>query len=528
MIYRTMDGRPMPFQPGSSLQQTWNYIFFGRPGYGKSAQMLNMILGTCMQPGLSRLPRVGIVDIGPSSQYFVAMLRDSLPEGMRHLVAGFKLTMSMAHAINPLDTPVGCRYPEPEHKAFIVNILTQISTPAENNKPYARMSEFISKMVDDVYRKFSGETASSTPKKYSSGSEPKVDALLERHGFRANRETDWWHVVDYLASKGHTHEAALAQRFAVPIIPDFAAIPKQVIDVYANIKVESGETLPQAFASLLSSATLDFPNLSSQTRFDIGEVRVAAINLEEVAKTGSRSADRQAAVMYLLASYALTKDYRFNEKSVSASSCIPPMYREYHLQRARETSEDLKWIAYDEFHRTSKSPAVQDSVLVDMREGRKYNIGVVLSSQGAEDFPETMREFATGTFIMDAGSKKNAQALQNYFGFNDTAKKLLMENVNGPKAFGSTMLAVIATKDGDFTQLLVSTLGLETRWALSTTSEDVLVREIVCREMGAAGGRRALAKAHPGGVKAQVEKLRMDGDDDAVRRIARQVIESAA
>jgi intracellular multiplication protein IcmB len=523
IIFRTMDGRLMPFQPGSSLQTTWNYILFGRPGFGKSVQMLNLILSSCMQPGLKRLPRVGVVDIGPSSQYFVNMLRDSLPPNQRHQVAGFKLTMAPEHSINPFDTPLGSRFPTAEHKAFIINILTQVATPAESTTPYPRISELASKVVDDVYAMYAGESSQSKPKKYSAGAEQQVDALLRNYGFEMDRETTWWHVVDFLASKGHTHEATLAQRMAVPLMSDCVALSSQVTDIYGKIKVDSGETLTEAFSSLISSATRDFPNLATQTHFDIGEVRIAAINLEEVAKSGSRAADRQAAVMYLLASYALTKDYRLNVETV-ASMRMPSMYVDYHMKRARESKEELKWIAYDEFHRTAASPSVQASVLVDMREGRKYNVGVILSSQGADDFPATMREFATGTFIVDAGSEKNAAALQSFFGFNDTARKLLTQNVTGPKSTGAPLLVSINTKKGTYTQLLVSTLGLASRWALSTTAEDVLVRELVCAKVGAINGRAALVAAYPDGAQAVIERLRQGGDANAVDTVANDAI----
>jgi intracellular multiplication protein IcmB len=524
IVFRTMDGRLMPFQPGSSLQTTWNYILFGRPGFGKSVQMLNLLLSSCMQPGLSRLPRVGIVDIGPSSQYFVGMIRDSLPKHLRHQAQGFKLKMSPEYAINPFDTPLGCRYPTPEHKAFIVNILTQVATPAESTNPYSRISELVSKVVDDVYTTYSDDGSKSAPKRYSQATEPVVDELLERYGFPVGRDTAWWHVVDFLFSKGHTHEATMAQRYAVPLIADCVALSPQVVDLYGHIKVESGQSLTDAFSSLISSALRDFPNLSTQTRFDIGEVRVAAINLEEVAKSGSNAANRQTAVMYLLASYALTKDYRLDGDTVKAM-VMPSMYTDYHMKRVRETKEELKWIAYDEFHRTSSSAAVQGSVLVDMREGRKYNIGVVLSSQGAEDFPATMREFATGTFIVDAGSEKNSAALQDFFGFNDTARRLLTQYVNGPKSSGAPLLANITTKQGAYTQLLVSTLGLETRWALSTTSEDVMVREAVCSRLGAAEGRMALSAIYPDGAKGAVERLREEGKTDAVDAVARDTLD---
>ncbi|MFK4705815.1 intracellular multiplication protein IcmB [Roseateles asaccharophilus] len=517
--FRTIDGRLMPFLPGSSMQSTWNYIFFGRPGYGKSVQMLNMLLSSCMQPGLSRLPRIGVVDIGPSSAYFVNMIRDSLPKNMRHLAQSFKLRTSADYAINPMDLPLGNRFPMPEHKAFIVNILTQIATPAEADKPYSRMSEMASKVIDDVYLQYSDRGARCSPKRYSQATEARVDELLKNYGFVFNRETTWWNVVDFLFEKGHTHEATLAQRYAVPLIADCVALQSQIQDMYGRIQVESGQTLTEAFSSLISAALGDYPNLSTETRFDIGEVRIAAINLEEVAKTGSDSANKQAAIMYLLASYVLTKDYRLDEPTVK-EMVMPEMYRDYHMKRMRETKEDLKWIAYDEFHRTSSSPSVQSSVLVDMREGRKFNVGVVLSSQGAGDFPPTMREFATGTFIVDAGSDKNARELQAFFGFNDTARELLTTYVTGPKSSGAPLLASITTKSGTFTQLLVSTLGVETRWALSTTTEDVMVREAVCAAIGAANGRMALSAAYPDGAKAAVERLRHEGHSNPIQEVA--------
>lgn len=524
VLYRTLDGKVIPFQPGSTMQTTWNYILFGRPGFGKSVQMMNLLLCSILRPGVQRLPKIGIVDIGPSSQYFVEMVRDALPERDRHLVGSFRMRMTADESINPFDTPLGNRRPTPEHKAFLTNILTQIATPAERNDPYARMTELSSKVIDDVYQRLSDESNRSTPKVFSLGAEPHVDSLLRELGFVPDRETTWWQVVDYLFSKGYIHEATLAQRYAVPIMDDCASLSASVEELYGNVKVESGETLPQAFTSLLSAAVRDFPNLSMPTKFDIGDVRIAALNLEEVAKGGSKASERQTAVMYLLASYVLTKDYRINERVVQ-NMHMPPMYLPHHLKFAADTYEDFKWTVYDEFHKTSKSVAVQESVIVDMREGRKYNIGVVLSSQGADDFPPTMREFATGTFIVDAGSDKNARALQEFFGFNDTARKLLVDYVKGPKSSGAPLLASLTTSDGNFTQLLVSTLGVETRWALSTTAEDVMVRAGVCRILGGAEGRRALAAVYPNLAKKEEERLRKDGHADPIRAMIENVCE---
>lgn len=525
LLYRTLDGKVMPFEPGSSQQDTWNYIIFGSPGKGKSVQLSTLILSSILRPGMSRLPRVGVVDIGPSSGYLVDMLKSSLPENLKPLVGQWRMRMSPEYAINPFDTFLGCRRPTPEQKGFLINLLSQIATPAEASEPYERMSELASKVIDDVYTQFHDGGTRSTPKKYNIGDEQSIDELLNQLKFPSNHETNWWQVVDFLFAKGYKREAILAQRFAVPSLQDCVALSQGVHDMYGGIKVKSGETLVQAFASLISSAIRDFPNLASRTEFDIGSVRIASLNLEEVAAAGSKTGIKQTAIMYLLASYALTKDYRIKAEVVNGMD-MPKMYHDHHMKIVFETAEDFKWTVYDEFHKTANSPGVAAAVETDMREGRKYNIGVILSSQAADDFTPTMRELSTGTFICDAGSNDNSLELQRFFGFNETARRLLVENVNGPKSTGAPLLAVLRTKEATFTQLLVSTLGIEALWALSTTSEDALVREKVCSVLGGKEGRRALSAVYPGQVKKEVERLRRAGESNPIEVISQNVLDT--
>ena len=56
---------------------------------------------------------------------------------------------------------------------------------------------------------------------------------------------------------------------------------------------------------MISSAVREYPILSRVTAFDIGDARVVSLDLDEVAKTGGEAADRQTAVMYMLARYVL-------------------------------------------------------------------------------------------------------------------------------------------------------------------------------------------------------------------------------
>ena len=103
----------------------------------------------------------------------------------------------------------------------------------------------------------------------------------------------------------------LAQRYAMPILSDLTAVARDtaVTDLYGKITITTGESIIDAFLRMISSATREYPILTTQTRFDIGDAKVVSLDLDEVAKSGGDAADRQTAVMYMLARYVLAKDF---------------------------------------------------------------------------------------------------------------------------------------------------------------------------------------------------------------------------
>lgn len=545
VLYRTRDGKLIPFEPGSEKQDTWNYILFAPPGSGKSVQMANLLLAVITQPGLKQLPRIGIVDIGPSSRGLMRLLQDALPASERHKVAYIRLRNTPEYAINPFDTFPGCRFPTPEHKAFLVNLLSQIATPAERDAAYSSISEIASQVIDDIYR-LKSDSSRSSPNLYERGLEPAIDALLDKLNYAPNRTSSWWTVVDFLFSNGHSHESGLAQRHAVPNMGDIpgAAQSQTIKDQYGAPKVETDETLNAVFSRLVTSGIRMYPILSSKTKFDLGEIRIAALDIDEVAKSGSVADDRQTALMYMTARFILTRDYKLDKK-FAESDQVPEMYRAHLLKKATDNKENMKWICYDEFHRTSNSPAVQSEVLVDMREGRKWNLGVILASQSLDDFPDVIKEFATGVFILKAANNKVANNLQRLFGLNDTTKALILRYCNGPDPrTGAPMLVHLMLKSGVTDMLLYSTLGPYEMWALSTTAEDAALVERVTDALQNSNpddasrvARAALARMFPGGVKSKVAELKrsmsldptsQEADAGAIQILAEQVLASIA
>lgn len=505
IMFRSPDGKPWPYQPGSGEQTTWIDLIYARPGSGKSVLSNAINLALCLSAGLERLPRIAVIDVGPSSSGLISLLKEALPPKRRHLVAYHRLRMTPEFSINPFDTQLGCRYPTPQERSFLANFLTLLATPVGANKPYDGVTDMSGMIVDEVYKSLADD---AKPHVYASGVEEMIDGILEEIGFIVDSHTTWWEVTDALFMAGFQHEAMLAQRHAVPLLADSTSICRStaIEDLYGKITTPTGETLINAFTRMVSSAIREYPILAQITQFDIGDARIVSLDLDEVAKGGGDAGDRQTAVMYMLARYVLARHYYLTEDNVSDMS---DAYRSYHEQRVAEIREDPKRIVFDEFHRTSNVRAVREQIVQDMREGRKWKVQIALLSQSLDDFDPVMVEFATSIFIMDAGPEQAVRKTVNVFGLSDTAKHALRQRVHGPREGGATFLAQFATKAGMNIQLLTITLGPAELWAFSTTAEDANIRNQLYHHIGPKETRRVLASLFPSGSAGKAIEERM-------------------
>lgn len=526
VTFRSPDGKLLPYQPGSQLQVTWITLIFAKPGSGKSV-LLNMTnLALCLSPGIKRLPRIAIVDIGPSSSGLISLLQEALPSSKRHLAAYHRLRMTYDYAINPFDTQLGCRFPSALERQFLINFVALLVTDVSQPSPPTGMPGLVTAVIDEMYRKASDK---ELPHPYARGLDPRVDDAIQKTGMHLDKKTTWWEVVDNLFLAGWIREATIAQRHAVPMVAEAAlsAQDEKIKNNFIKVKISTGEDLVTAFNRMIGDSLAFYPILSRATAFDLGDARVVALDLDEVAKTGGPVADRQTAVMYMLARFILGKDFYLNEDALDEMpypghlECPPEIprmeYRSHHRARVEEIQEDLKRICYDEFHRTSKAQTVRDQILVDMREGRKWKVDVTLASQALEDFDPTMMEFATGIFVMDGGNAQTVKKIADAFAFQDPAEQMaLQHSVHGPKKGGGTFLAKFSTKQGWYSMLLTSTLGPIELWAFSTTSEDVAIRNKLYKLAGPKNARKVLAQKYSGGtasgdVEDRKTKLRSTG-----------------
>lgn len=520
VLFLSPDAKLMPYQPGSSQQTTWIQLIFARPGSGKSVLMNVTNLALCLAPGIPRLPKIGIVDIGPSSSGLISLLKESLPENKRHLVQYYRMRMTEDFCVNPFDTQLGCRFPTAAELTFLVNFVVLIVTDVSDEKPTKAMSGLVLKVIMDMYKKFSD--TSSSAKRYDRGVNRQVDEAMKAINFNYDSRTIWWEIVDALFKAGYYHEASLAQRYAVPLLADApaSAMDEKIRTEKSQIVTETNENLVMYFNRSITEALDQYKILARPTVFDLGEARVVSLDLDEVAKSGGPAAQKQTAVMYMLARYILGKSYKVDEESVSeipypvtedmSENCPIKMYKEYHLKNIIEGKQDFKRLCFDEFHRTSHSQQFREQIVVDMREGRKWNLDVTLVSQSLNDFDAEMRNLATGIFVMDAGSANDIKNLIDNFGMEDIAEKEALEGglVHGP-AHGraGVFLAKFVGSDGSkYTQLLSAHIGPMEMWALSTTSEDAVIRNRLYKILGASQTRKVLATLYPRGIKRVVEE----------------------
>ncbi|MDD3288891.1 MAG: type IV secretion protein IcmB [Alphaproteobacteria bacterium] len=500
VLLRTTDGRVWPYQTGSTLTTTWFDLIFAQPGAGKSVLMNALNLGTLLSAGISKLPFIAILDIGPSSAGLISLIRDALPLNRRHEAVHFKLRMTPDYAVNPFDTQLGCRYPLPEERSYLAELLTLLCTPPGQSSPYDGMTQLVGLCVDEMYRWRDDSGANAEARPYLANIEHEVDEALSVHDIHLPQDPYWWDVVDALHEKGSFHEATLAQRHAVPTLVDAvtAARRPQIRALLEETQIgSSAETVIHAFERMVASAVREFPILASVTRFDVGNARVAAIDLQEVAPQGDDIADRQTAIMYMLARHVLVRAWWIGPDALRS---IPEKFRAYHEMRIKDIRETPKRICFDEFHRTSKTTAVRSQVIRDVREGRKWGVQIVLASQLLEDFSDDMVDLATGVWICGtAVSDRSINETADRFGLSDTARWVMRYRLTGPRASGAPVLLLLSTNEGRYEQHLVNTLGPIELWALSTSAEDVEVRTRLYASLGAETARQLLARFFPGG-----------------------------
>jgi intracellular multiplication protein IcmB len=515
VLLRSADGKVWPYAQGSSKQAAWISIGFAPMGSGKSVWLNTTNFGFLTMAGLSRLPWLSIIDIGPSSKGLISLMQAMFPKHMSHLFAYYRLRMEPDYAYNPFDTPLGSRKPLPAQKSFLVNLLSLFATPLDADAPQDGVPGIARSVVDEAYDEYSDERS---PKMYTAGIDEEVDDAVNNLNVEIDNMTTWWEIVDLLFDAGQTRYAILAQRYAVPLLADVAGFARRekITSMYKH-KTPGGEPIAEFFWRCCIEAINSYPILKEPTRFDIGEAQVVSLDLDEVAPKGGPAAQRQSGVMFMIAREILAGRFFMMPEDVKH---VPDKYKDYHKKRINALRQDPKKLCVDEFHRASKGggPVVEQfiaDIKTAARESRKWNLFIDLYSQDEGDFPEELVELAFSVFILGRGTEEGIDRLVKKFGLN-AAARYAISRMTKPGRAGSEMVSVFKTDDGIVIQNLMSTIGQQMLWAFSSTTEDTQVRNALYERLGVGRTLSILGKLYPGTIKPEVERRKQLATEESM------------
>ena len=529
LLLRTQDGKIIPFAPNSSEQASWIDVGVAPMGGGKSVFLNALNFAFVTQAGLSRLPWLSIVDVGPSSSGLITLLKENLPEGRKHLAAYHRLRMTPDYSINPFDLPLGNRRPLPSHKSFLSNFLTLLATPPDSDAPAENVPGIIGRAIDLAYLELSDEKGGK-PRLYQPNVLPELHQLVVNEGIPLDASTSWWEIVDALFDRGFIHEALQAQRFAVPLLGDVVSQLRQNKGIENTYEQHTIMTVWRSIIDAIEAYVI----LKEPTQFDLGDAQVVSLDLDEVAPRGGPTADRQSAVMYMLARHVLGARFFLMPDDVKL---MPEKYQPYHAERVEAIREDPKRFCYDEAHRVTKNTSVAGQLQADMttmaRESRKWLLSMGLYTQDIDDVPPILTELATTILVLGAGTERSIKNLADRFALNGACQYALAR-LGKPGRAGANLVAVFQTGSGRSQLVLTLTIGGQPLWAFSTTAEDVAIRNNLYKRLGPSEALRRLATRFPGGsAKAEVERRRrmvtdQTAADDALVNVIHEIANEIA
>lgn len=507
IMLRTPDGKIMPYHPLSSLQAAWIDIGTAPMGAGKSVWLNTINYGFIFQPGLTRLPHLSIIDMGPSSSGLINLLKSLLPPDKRHYCGYYRLKMTEEYATNPFDTPLGCQKSLPKHRAFLVNLLSLFATPLDKSAAQDGVPGIARACVEMAFDEYG---QANNPKLYNRSVDVELSQLIDKLAITIDSQTSWWEIVDALFERGYVHEAMLAQRYAVPLLGEVASMArKREVQGLYNFKTPNGEPVTEFFWRSCIEAIAAYPIFTVPTAFDIGDSRVVSLDLDEVAPRGSHEANRQTAIMLMLARHIAGSKFFLMPDDVKF---MAPKYKEYHAIKIKEIRRDPKRLCFDEAHRGFKNQSVVKQFVEDIttagRESRKWNLSIGLYSQDFGDFPEIIVELATSIFILGVGTNKSADKICDLLGLNEKVKEAMI-NLRKPDHRGANMVVYSKTAKGRYVQLLTNTIGRQALCAFNSTSEDTTVTNKLYEEIGVTRALKIMSRTYPQGIKKEVERRRL-------------------
>lgn len=475
----------------------WLLLIFASPGKGKSMLLNRLNFDFCAYGPGGRLPLLGIIDKGISSSGLIRTLSEALPVHRRREVAYVRLLNNRDNAINPFDLGLGLRSPLERERIFIKNCL-KILLRLDDEVG----SELVDRVITRAYRIKSDLGMSTSPNRWQRGDNSELDAFCEREGIPLHERTTYWQITDALMLRGHHEMAAIAQRGAAPILEDIVgvlALPELEADYPDHCR---------RAARTAEAAVAEFPIFARPTVLDLGDARVASIDLNDVliSDPASPDAKRRNALMFLVARHLFLRRISGRDDEIphmdlpAADPDVRAAYNAWWRRHFAIMQETPKRLCMDEYHVTGGGSSIAAQVEADTREGRKWGLEIILASQMLSDFG-LLRNLASAVFILNAENDEVRAEAKKIFGFSSAVHDVMLRDLTGPReGRGANFLARYALDSGERWLLLNHRVGARLLWALTTKLEDRLLRDEMYRRLSTSEALAFLARRFPDGT----------------------------
>lgn len=359
-------------------------IISGKPGSGKSVVLNNLILSQSLKSDFKEIPTTFILNIGSSYSSYIKILENVYPNDVKNQILEMKLKKS--DFVNIFDTALGIREYSDVHNEIIKNALLHLMFKDLSEKGVSDAEDILNGILNGSFIKGSHEQ-----KKYDYDADEDVNNALKSIGYKVQKGTLWWTIVDVLFDNDYYDEAIKAQRHAVPNIYDLVSIIQ--ITIRNNPDVSS----LMDFYTRLNSVLQKYPQ-AGVTNINIQNKKIVLCDMDEISSVDQTeySGYMAAAIMNLASNYVLgiCDDYP-NNIYTSEDAKNKKTYQKYYRDVFGDNSVK-KQLVIDEFHRFDKK--IKQPMNLIVRNSRRNNLSVFLSSQVIESVADYM-DFATEVWI---------------------------------------------------------------------------------------------------------------------------------
>lgn len=518
LLYKTNDGVIYPVMIGSGKQRSSAMGICAPSGSGKSFA-LNRIL-TCMAlaPGLKSLPYSSTIDVAPSSEGSMRLLRSILPKELHSQILYYKVVNSGENCVNPHDLQLGCTALTERQKDNLIAVYEVIFDGIDDKI----RDGFITLVIVEAYRYFAPDSPNA--RRWEHANDERVNRALEKMGFEVKEYTSAFQVTDALFRAGYIEEAVIAQRFAVPRLNDLSNIifSARVKADYEHA-LSNGEPLLTVAARLLSDAVREYHVLSGVTMIDIDSARIKTIDLNGVLGGTSARGKKFAGLMYLYARHLSSQLFFLHVEDIER--VCRPEYLAYQTERIREIQQTPKLLNYDEWHNVREVKGLVGLNIKEIRETRKYRVFPCYVTQYIPDFPEEMLGGLQTIFVVGRASHAHNLKTKAALGLSNTDFELLEEGLNQTGRFW----AWFNLTDGPVTAILNNDVGGFEHWCYTTDDTDAPLRAQLESLIGETPAIDILAKEYPSGsAKAYIEARARDVQAESSEKKNETVIAAVA